>query len=564
MSLTVRSDEFLSHNNHSQIKPCQGFEPWQGFFVIFLSMMNHPFIRLDQATFKLGEHRIFEQTSWQMRTNEHWGILGENGSGKSLFADAICRSLPLVHGQISYYFDLDSERRPQPRSYVYKGEILKISSDSHREMLQRFADYYQARWQSFEGQNAPTVGDMLTGKSLEHRSPFEVTPLTTPDDVYQTRREQAVALLGIEYLLDRKILHLSHGEGRKFLLARALMQSPKLLILDDPFCGLDAASRETLRHAIENLLSARLMQILLITSRPDEIPAGVTHLLHLADRRVAAQGEKAAVLKMLDASQPNQNESEHLQDAPIRFPDIAFETEPNAAPLIEMRDVSVTYGQAHVLRDITWTMRQGEHWAILGHNGAGKTTFLSLISADNPQGYANDIVLFGLSRGSGESIWEIKRRIGAVSPELLMFYDRRLTCHQVVCSGLFDSVGLYHDVSPEQAQLALDWMRALKIEHLAELPFQAASIGEERIVLLARALVKHPRLLILDEPCQGLDAHHRNRILALLDRLCQETPIGLLYVTHHINEMPRAITHVLQLERGRIVKTTTVRSVIEP
>jgi len=515
--------------------------------------MNHPFITLDQATFRLSDRHIFEQTSWQMQTDEHWGILGENGAGKSLFADAICRSLPLVHGRISYHFDA------QPRSYVYKGEILKISSDSHREMLQQFADYYQARWQSFEGQNAPTVGEMLTGKSLEHRSPFEVTPLTTPEEVYQDRREQAIALLGIEYLLERKILHLSHGEGRKFLLARALMQSPKLLILDDPYCGLDTASRDTLRHAVENLLSAGLMQVLLITSRPDEIPAGVTHLLHLEEMRVAAQGEKAAVFSRLSASQSNQIAPARAEAEPSQFPQMTVEPNADDTPIIAMRNVSVTYGSTPILQQITWTMRQGEHWAILGHNGAGKTTFLSLISADNPQSYANDITLFGLSRGSGESIWEIKRQIGAVSPELLLYYDRGSTCQQVVCSGFFDSVGLYQDVSPEQAQRARAWMRALEIEHLADLPFHAASIGEERIVLLARALVKHPRLLILDEPCQGLDAHHRDRILALLDRLCEETPIGLLYVTHHLNEMPRSITHLLELERGRIVRAAGLR-----
>ena len=514
--------------------------------------MNHPFITLDHATFRLGERHIFEHTCWQMQANEQWGILGENGSGKSLFAEAICRSLPLAHGQIAYHFDA------QPRSYVYKGEILKISADSHREMLQQFADYYQARWQSFEGQNAPTVGEMLTGKRLEHRSPFEVTPLATSEDVYQARREQAVALLGIEYLLERKILHLSHGEGRKFLLARALMQSPKLLILDDPFCGLDPASRDTLRQAVENLLSAGLMHILLLTSRPDEIPAGVTHLLHLADMRVTTQGTKASVLNMFDAPQSRQNEPTRVQSEPIRFPVMPLVSGEADTPLIAMRNVSVTYGDAHILRDITWTMRPGEHWAIFGHNGAGKTTFLSLIAADNPQGYANDITLFGLSRGSGESIWEIKRQIGAVSPELLMFYDRGSTCHHVVCSGFFDSVGLYQDVSPEQAQFARAWMRALEIEHLANLSFQAVSIGEERIVLLARALVKHPRLLILDEPCQGLDAHHRDRVLALLDRLCAETPIGLLYVTHHINEMPRSITHILELERGRILRTRAI------
>jgi molybdate transport system ATP-binding protein len=217
-----------------------------------------------------------------------------------------------------------------------------------------------------------------------------------------------------------------------------------------------------------------------------------------------------------------------------------------------LQHASVNYQDVPVLHDITWTMRQGEHWAIRGPNGAGKSTLLSLILADNPQAYANDLKLFGRQRGSGESIWDIKQRIGWVAPELNNFYQSHDTCRMVVCSGFFDSIGLYHDVTPAQAQVAAAWMQALGIEALAGQSFQAVSIGEQRLILLARALVKQPSLLILDEPCQGLDAPHRTRIIDLLDSLCQQTQVSLLYVTHHTDELPQAITHVLELERGRI------------
>jgi molybdate transport system ATP-binding protein len=198
-------------------------------------------------------------------------------------------------------------------------------------------------------------------------------------------------------------------------------------------------------------------------------------------------------------------------------------------------------------------MRQGEHWAIRGPNGAGKSTLLSLILADNPQGYANELKIFGRPRGSGESIWEIKQQIGWVAPEIHMYYPSQAACQTIVCSGFFDSVGLFHNMTPAQMQIAAKWMQALGIEALAERSFQEVSIGEQRLVLLARALVKQPRLLILDEPCQGLDGANRSRIIQLLDSLCQQTPVSLLYVTHHLDELPRAIKHVMHLENGRML-----------
>ena len=220
--------------------------------------------------------------------------------------------------------------------------------------------------------------------------------------------------------------------------------------------------------------------------------------------------------------------------------------------LVNMKNTSVSYGHTRVLHNINWTMRQGENWAVLGANGAGKTTLLSLILADNPQAYANEITLFGKRRGSGESVWDIKRNIGWVSPELQAYHQKQTTCFNAVCSGFFDSVGLYKTCSPEQISMAQHWLSSFGLWHLADHPVGTVSAGEQRLVFLARALVKHPALLVLDEPCQGLDFNNRSRIINLLDQLCLQTPVNLIFVTHHFDEMPQAITHVLKLAQGRI------------
>jgi molybdate transport system ATP-binding protein len=189
---------------------------------------------------------------------------------------------------------------------------------------------------------------------------------------------------------------------------------------------------------------------------------------------------------------------------------------------------------------------------VLGPNGAGKSTLLSLINADNPRAYGNQIRLFGRPRGSGESIWDIKRAIGWVAPELQQYYPKQNTCADVVCSGVFDTIGLYRACTPEHRAAALAWMQAFHLNEIAEQSFGSVSAGEQRLVLFARALVKTPRLLVLDEPCQGLDAAHRATLVALIDHLCRQTGISLIYVTHHADELPTAITHVLRLVRGRI------------
>ncbi|PID57415.1 hypothetical protein CSB45_07795 [candidate division KSB3 bacterium] len=515
-----------------------------------LSPVDEPLITVHKITIRIADHLSFHSTDWKIQKGQHWGIIGATGSGKSTLADALCRKVPLVQGRIQYFFSKD---RQHGRSYLKPGEILRVSAEAHKALLCRHAAYHQARWQSFEGQDAPVVSELLTGKSIEHRSPFEVTPLRRPEALYQQRRDNAVKLLGIEYLLARKIIHLSHGEARKVMIARALMQSPELLILDDPFSGLDTASRSLLREAIEELFTYNGLHILLLTSRSDEILEGLTHLLCVKDCRVMAQGERASIPKtdfLRSMTAPPQSS---FPEPEFNFPSLPQKPRSQLdGPLVEMKKVSVHYGQIEVLHHIDWTMNSDEHWAVLGHNGAGKSTLLSLILGDNPQAYANDLKILGIQRGSGESIWDLKRQIGWLSPELLIYYHGHTTCYAVVCSGFHDSVGLYRHPTSDQRAAADTWISVLGLERIRTRPLSAVSAGEQRMVLLARALVKDPRLVVLDEPCQGLDAGHRTQILTLLDRLCGQGAFNIMYVTHHVTDMPDAVSHVLVLKQGRV------------
>ena len=524
-------------------------------------------ITIEDITIRVSDRHLFDHTSWSIENDQNWGIIGETGSGKSVLAKAICRNIPTLQGRITYYFD-DQDSRAG-RSFLNPNEILMLSSETHRDFLQQYAGYHQARWQSFEGEDAPTVASLLSPKSIQYRSPFEVSPNIENEAIHLQKRDYAVRLLKLDYLLDRRIHTLSHGESRKVFLARLMMQAARLLILDDPYTGLDRETREVLAQAIEVLIAAGDPKILWIGSRSEEIPHSIDHLLVVHHNHVAAQGRKERVLNSSEfkASFCQQSKRSLYSDnsaafkaAIERYASALIGTlAENSAPLIEMTDVSVTYGDVQVLKNISWTVRQSERWMLLGHNGAGKSTLLSLILADNPQSYANTICLFGKERGSGESVWDIKKKIGWVSPELQIYYSKTASCLEVVCSGYFDSVGLYQQPTAEQIAPASDWMSAFGIADLAEIPFNSLSTGQQRLVLLARALVKNPPMLILDEPCQGLDSSHRDDFIRLIDRLCEQIPITLITVSHHEEERPAVTTHQLKLEHGRISQIGPLR-----
>ena len=516
-------------------------------------------VSVDDITIRIDGRLLFEHTTWQITKNQNWAIIGPTGSGKSSLVRAICGAARLADGRITYRFD-DGETR----SYIYPHEVGILSPEDQQQFLNQHAAYHQARWQGSEGEGASNVDDLLSLESLTHRSPFEVSPPAVDEAVYLRQRAFVMNLFGLDKLLGRKALHLSHGESRKVLLARILLQAPRLLVLDSPFTGLDQESRTFFREAVETLLQRGEPRILMVSGRLDDLCDAITHLMVVDRRRVAAQGPREQIASRADLQPLLHDPGSDVtlrDDGMVKLYADALEAPPPeeaegvaARPsFVSMEDVSIKYSDTGILCNINWTVEPGERWALLGPNGAGKSTLLSLILADNPQAYANRVAVFGQPRTTGKAIWEVKQSIGWVSPELHAFYPQDVTCFDVVCSGFFNSVGLFRSTNPAQRAAASGWLTALDTGDLSERLFKTVSAGQQRLVLLARALVKNPPLLILDEPCQALDDHHRRLFVSLIDNLCRQTPLTLIYVTHDRDEIPQSVTHLLKLEAGRVV-----------
>jgi molybdate transport system ATP-binding protein len=502
-----------------------------------------PFITLKDVSLRLYERVLFEHTDWKIFENQHWAVIGPNGSGKSTLVKALCGRVPVVQGRIAYHFGADGVKPQEQIGYV--------SFDAQRSVVGWQDPFYQARWNSARSRDGAPVAGCLSRDQVYKANPFQVIDNLPDPAAFAARRDEVIELLQIEALLGKNAIQLSNGERRKVFIAKALLKSPRLLILDNPFTGLDQAFRDRLKNVIARLMQSA-MRVMVVETNRDEIPPGITHALEVAGCRVVASGPVGA------GSKPRKTAKAHTAPSP-QPPSIPLGTssslkgEGAGRILVRMENVRVSYNGMSVLQGINWIVREGERWALMGPNGAGKTTLLSLILGDNPQAYANEIALFGRRRGSGESIWEIKRRIGWVAPELHLYYPFHATGFDVVCSGFFDSVGLYRRCSPQQREEVQAWTERLSIADCAEAMFRQLSEGQQRMVLIARALVKQPQLLVLDEPCQGLDAHNRDRVLEAVDLVGVNLDASMIYVTHEKDELPKSITHMLRLDGGKAI-----------
>lgn len=407
---------------------------------------------------------------------EQTAIVGPNAAGKTCLVEILTGRWPLLNGnEVKYYF----------RGYEHRlvSENIKMLSfrDSYGDSDTSY--YLQQRWNQHDIDESTPMAD------------------------------------------GRYIISLSSGELRKYQLRKALASHPRLLILDNPFIGLDNEARQQLRTTLADLIRNEGLQVILVVSREKDIPEFVNRII------------RVGVL-----SSPNADVcSAHT--APSLTGKAGGEV-----PILRFSHVTIRYGSRTILRDLSWTVQRGEHWALSGPNGSGKSTLLSLVCADNPQAYACDIELFGRRRGTGESIWDIKRHIGYVSPEMHRAYLRDLPAIDIVASGLHDSVGLYVRPRAEQRETCLAWMRRFGIEQLADRTFLRMSSGEQRLCLLARAFVKSPDLLILDEPFHGLDDERRLLATAIIEEYCANPAVTLIIVSHYDDELPRGITHRLTLK----------------
>lgn len=471
-------------------------------------------IEIKNAVPRLQNLAFKTPINWRINQNENWAIIGPNGAGKTLLIDILTAKHALKSGEITTLQNQSTNKLIKSVAFRDIYSLVDIQNS-----------YYQQRWNAGDEHEVPLVKNLFSKGDKEWI-------------------ETLIQSFGIQDLIEKPINLLSSGELRKTLIIRSLLSKPKLLILDNPFIGLDTKSREVLNEVLEKLSALEGIQIGLVLSNPRDLPHGITHILPVKDMSLLP------VMNFDSFSKNGQFQSDLFQS---QIKDIINEAKynidsPPFEKALELKNILVKYGSRTILKDLNWTVKRGEKWALLGENGSGKSTLLSLISGDNPQAYANDITLFDRKRGTGESIWDIKKRIGYISPEMHLYYLKNVRCLDVVGSGFFDTIGLYRKCNKDQEAIALKWMETFGIEHIKDTSFLNISTGEQRLVLLARVFVKNPDLLILDEPLHGLDATNKKHIKTIIERFCTEEK-ALIYVTHYQDEIPAVVTQRLVLTK---------------
>jgi molybdate transport system ATP-binding protein len=459
-----------------------------------------------------------EPVNFTLEEGEHIAIIGRNGSGKSMFVDILTGRHPAFPDMVEYGFD---EPYNNLKHITFRDTYGGDNDKTY---------FLQQRWNQMEiDEETPTVGSKL-------EEAYKLAGEDTPER--RALQKHIYELFHLEPLLDKYIILLSSGELRKYKLASSLFTNPKVLIMENPFIGLDADTRDQLKALLGMLAKEQGLQIILVLAKTDEIPDFITHIVEVKDMKVM----------------PKKESGEWRVERGERIVDSSLYSQQGQSPcatteVINFNHVTIRYGERTILKDLDWTVNQSEHWSLSGQNGSGKSTLLSLVCADNPQSYACDISLFGHKRGSGESIWDIKRHIGYVSPEMHRSYKQNIPAIQIVASGLKDTVGLYVRPTEAEKEQCRKWLNTFGIGDLADRKFMEMSSGEQRLVLLARAFVKEPDLLILDEPLHGLDDINRKIVKDLVDDYCKNPIVTLIYVTHYQEELPKCIDHSLYLER---------------
>ncbi|MCF3111612.1 ATP-binding cassette domain-containing protein [Niabella sp. CC-SYL272] len=482
-------------------------EPGQGIPIRNIAMEAYCSIILKNVTVQQAGKLLLNRISFTLKADEHLAVFGASGSGKSLLAG-------VLKGILSYTGSVEFKKGTQSVQPVvaYVPAMYPLRNQIHNT-----GRYYQQRFASSANETA-TVSETLLKKG------DAVTVFQWLETFRLTHRSHT------------PLARLSGGELKKVQLVGHLLTHPDVLILDRVFTGLDAGSRKIL-HAVLNQLASSGTRIILITDS-HELPVCITHFAELSEGALVnyAPVEQLGFMQSIPAR----------REAPLPELKKAY----HIGPLISMKQVSIRHGNTTILNNINWQVNNGECWLIKGCNGAGKSALLSLINGDHPQAYAQQIHLFGKRRGSGESIWDIKRRIGFVAPDLQHFFDPGITPAQVVGSGFFDAFGLCRKLDEAQARKVTAWLRFFSLQDKAQLPFRSLSDGEQRLVLMARALIKDPLMLALDEPCQGLDDSQSRMVIRLLERIHSETGMTLLFISHYEDEIPACVRHVIELEQG--------------
>jgi molybdate transport system ATP-binding protein len=467
-------------------------------------------IQLNDLTVNFDDRFELRDINWTITPEQHWVVTGTNGAGKSALAAVLAGMGDNMSGSI-------------------EGLPARVGLVS-----------FEAQAQLIEAERKKDDADIMD--VISEGTPVDEILFDDCQDI-ALAKELAVKF-DIEKLLDRAFRKLSTGESRKVMLIRALASKPDLLVLDEPFDGLDVNTLAILQEHLQSIIETT--PIVMVLNRFDEFPEFITDIAYVDNGKLQHQVSRndesafAELYKLL-----------HLKTTDLTVPSADPQTAIPALspdePLVRLTDLTIKYDDNKIIDKLNWTIEPNQHWQLSGPNGSGKTGLLSIITGDHPQCYVNDIFVFGFKRGSGESIWQIKQFIGYVSTALQWEYKGTTSLRNVIISGFFDSIGLYSKCTEKQKAIANEWLELLGMSDRGDEIFGKLSYGDQRLLLIARAMVKHPPLLILDEPCLGLDDMNRQLVLALIEKICASTETSVLYVNHHPEDKIKGIDNYLSL-----------------
>lgn len=485
--------------------------------------MNHidPIVKLQNVHVRLDAQLVLSDINWELRPGENWAVLGANGAGKTTFLRLVRGDIWPTPGKGTRTYCTNGV--PSFSPIVFRTETGIVSSD--------LLDQYRRMGWNITGREVILSG--FWGTAYVHQE---------PDNVQLERADAIVDILGLGRLVQRRILTLSQGEAKRILIARALVHNPRLLILDEVCESLDQAAKACVLDTIQKA-AEKGTQILYATHMTDDLLPTVTNVLKLDLGRIADQGAKKE--SGLDASEPIVRPL-HRVEKTTRVD----EKQGNSQDfLICVKNTDVWLGGKRILSDLDWTIRRGENWAILGENGSGKTTLLKLLIGEINPRLGGSIHRFG--DAGPKTVWEIRRRISLVSADLQAIHMDGQTGLETVLSGFFGSIGLHDTPTQSQLDTARDWMAFLGIESLESRDIRTLSYGQFRMLLIARAVVTGPDILLLDEPTAGLDVSATKKVLVLVEKLAARGT-RIVYVTHRPELMLACMTNVAVMREGRL------------
>lgn len=474
-----------------------------------------PKINYNKASFSYKGKIVLSDVSFSIKDNQHCGIVGPIGSGKTMLLKSLMGTLPLREGARKFHVD-GQEVSP----YEFSCLVESVESSDGNKFFKPGSHFYQQRYQSLEDDESRSLLVKEYLKLLE-------IDLSDPKVV------EIVAQGKITELLERKLIHLSSGQRKRLQLTIAITKKPKVLLLDWPYTGLDSSTRAYLNNWLKEVTDQYGIQLIIVANKRD-LPDFIDTVVAIKSRPQTALADTNLALKQLIKNWTDNPSNQHF-DAIIR-----------------MKDVLLGYGDVKILKGVNWEVKQGELVGLQGENGSGKSSLLSLIYGDNPLAYNKEIYLFDKKRGTGESIWDIKKNIGFISSEFHLYMRDNITCEKLVATGYFDQLFIPRKLTQQESTTIDLFFTYYGVQDLKEKFFDQISIGEQRLVLLIRAFIKNPMLLLLDEPFHGFDENTIEKSNQLIEQMVKFSGTTLIFISHDKQVMPDIINKYYLLSEGII------------